>query len=45
MNFEFITIGSFDSEFINGIELNPKFEERIAERKRKLAEYNTVNKT
>lgn len=34
LNFEFITIGSFDSEFINGIELNPNFEKRIAERKR-----------
>ena len=38
IDFEFITIGSFEPEFINGIELNPKFEERIAERKQKLSE-------
>jgi hypothetical protein len=38
IDFEFITIGSFESEFINGIEFNPKFEKRIAERKQKLAE-------
>ena len=46
VNFEFITIGSFESEFINGIEKNPKFEKRIAERKRIITEqktgYNTV---
>jgi hypothetical protein len=34
INFEFITISSFESEFINRIELNPKFEKRIAERKK-----------
>jgi hypothetical protein len=33
IEFEFITIGSFESEFINGIESHPKFEKRIAERK------------
>lgn len=33
IDFEFVTVGSFDSEFINRIELNPKFKERIAERK------------
>lgn len=38
LNFEFITIGSFDSEFINGIELNPKFEKRITERKLNIKE-------
>ncbi len=38
LNFEFITIGSFESEFINGIEVNPKFEKRIAERKRIITE-------
>ena len=41
VDFEFITIGSFESEFINGIELNPKFETRIAERKRLIAEQKT----
>lgn len=38
VDFEFITIGSFESEFISEIELNPKFDKRIAERKQKLAE-------
>lgn len=38
VNFEFITIGSFESEFISGIELNSKFEKRITDRKQKLAE-------
>ncbi len=38
VNFEFITIGSFESEFISRIELNPKFEKQITERKQKLAE-------
>ena len=33
VNFEFITIGSFESDFLSGIELNPKFEKRIKERK------------
>jgi hypothetical protein len=32
LNFEFITVCSFEPEFINRIRLNPKFEERIAER-------------
>ena len=35
VDFEFITISSFESEFINGIKLNPKFEKRIEERKQK----------
>lgn len=38
LNFELITIGSFESEFINGIEVNPKFEKRITERKRIITE-------
>lgn len=38
INFEFITIGSFVSEFMRGIESNPKFEKRIAERKQNLTE-------
>ncbi len=38
VNFEFITIGSFESDFLSGIELNPKFEKPITERKQKLAE-------
>ncbi|WP_425077838.1 hypothetical protein [Psychroserpens sp. S379A] len=38
VNFEFITIGSFESEFISGIGSNPKFEKRITERKQKLSE-------
>ena len=38
IDFEFITIGSFESEFISRIELNPKFEKRIAERKQRLTE-------
>jgi len=29
VNFEFITIASFEEEFINRIKLNPKFEKRI----------------
>ncbi len=33
VNFEFITVGSFESEFISGIELNPKFEKRIEDSK------------
>ena len=33
VNFEFITVGSFDSEFINNIETNPTFEKRFLERK------------
>ena len=33
VNFEFITIESFEPEFIRGIELNPKFEKRIRKRK------------
>nr|WP_299383102.1 hypothetical protein [Allomuricauda sp.] len=37
LDFEFITIGSFDSEFLTRIEQNPKFGERIAERKQNLA--------
>lgn len=37
VDFEFITIGSFESEFITGIENNPKFAENFAERKQKLA--------
>lgn len=41
VDFEFITIGSFDSEFITRIELNPKFEKRIAERKRMISEQKT----
>jgi|SRR5690554_1183016 len=38
VDFEFMTIGSFESEFIKRIESNPKFEKRIAERKEKLTE-------
>ena len=38
VDFEFITIGSFESEFISGIESHSKFEKRIAERKQKLTE-------
>ena len=38
IDFEFITIGSFEPEFINDIVLNPKFEKRIAERKQKFIE-------
>lgn len=38
VNFEFITIGSFESEFINRIESHPKFEKRISERKRMINE-------
>ena len=41
VDFEYITIGSFESEFINGIEQNPKFEKRIAERKRIISEQKT----
>ena len=41
VDFEFITIGSFDSEFIAEIELNPKFEKRIAQRKRIITEQKT----
>jgi len=36
VDFEFITIGSFEHEFLNMIETNPKFEKRILERKRLL---------
>lgn len=36
VDFEFITIGSFEPEFIKRIESNPKFEKRITERKRRL---------
>ncbi|WP_283642162.1 hypothetical protein [Croceibacter atlanticus] len=42
VDFEFITIGSFESEFISGIESNPKFERRIVERKRIIAKQKTV---
>ncbi|TXN37746.1 hypothetical protein FVB32_05505 [Flagellimonas hymeniacidonis] len=38
VDFEFITIGSFELDFISGIERNPKFEKRIAERKQRLTE-------
>ncbi|WP_417237477.1 hypothetical protein [Bizionia paragorgiae] len=41
IDFEFITIGSFESEFISGIELNPKFGKRIVERKRIITEQKT----
>jgi len=34
INFELITIGSFESEFIGEIESHPKFEKRIKERKK-----------
>lgn len=34
IDFEFITIGSFETDFIKSIESNPIFENRIAERKR-----------
>ena len=33
VNFEFITIGSFESKFISEIESHPKFKKRIMERK------------
>lgn len=36
IDFEFITIGSFETDFIKSIESNPIFENRIAERKRNL---------
>ncbi|WGD35932.1 hypothetical protein [Olleya sp. YS] len=36
IDFEFISIGSFDSKFIEQIESNPKFEKRISERKKLL---------
>lgn len=36
IDFEFITIGSFETDFIKSIETNPNFESRIAERKRNL---------
>jgi hypothetical protein len=36
VNFEFITVGSFESEFISKIEAHPKFEKRIRERKQSL---------
>ena len=42
VDFEFITIGSFESEFISGIESNPKFERRIMERKLIIAKQKTV---
>ncbi|WP_397364001.1 hypothetical protein [Olleya sp. R77988] len=35
VDFEYITIGSFDSEFIVQIESNPNFKKRILERKQK----------
>uniref|UniRef100_UPI00404AA988 hypothetical protein n=1 Tax=Flavobacterium sp. TaxID=239 RepID=UPI00404AA988 len=38
VNFEFITIGSFESEFIKEIERNPKFVKRITERKLNITE-------
>lgn len=38
VNFEFITIGSFESEFIKEIERNPKFVKRITERKLDITE-------
>ncbi|WP_417213198.1 hypothetical protein [Bizionia sp.] len=41
VDFEFVTIGSFESEFISEIELNPKFEKRIPERKRIIMEQKT----
>lgn len=36
INFEFITVGSFDDSFINNIESNPLFSERIEKRKQML---------
>lgn len=33
VDFEFITIASFENEFISGIESNPVFEKRLKERK------------
>ena len=33
VNFEFITIGSFDSEFLRNIETDPTFEKRIIDKK------------
>lgn len=46
IDFELITIGSFESEFISGIESNPKFEKQITQRKRIVTEqktgYNTI---
>nr|WP_315198372.1 hypothetical protein [uncultured Flavobacterium sp.] len=36
IDYEFITIGSFENDFIKSIETNPTFEDRIAERKRNL---------
>ena len=38
IDYEFITIESFESEFISNIESHPKFEKRIRERKQKLTE-------
>ena len=38
VDFEFITIGSFDPEFIHQIELDPTFVKRIKERKQGLKE-------
>lgn len=38
INFEFLTVSSFESEFISGIELNPKFGKRIAGRKQIITE-------
>jgi hypothetical protein len=36
IDFEIITIGSFETDFIKSIETNPTFESRITERKRNL---------
>ena len=36
IDFEIITIGSFETDFIKSIKTNPTFESRIAERKRNL---------
>lgn len=36
IDFEIITIGSFETDFIKSIENNPTFESRIAERKRNI---------
>lgn len=33
INFEFLIVRSFDTEFINSIKNNPRFEKRISERK------------
>lgn len=41
VDFEFITVGSFESEFINEIESHPIFEKRISERKRTIMEQKT----